>query len=209
MKYRDISLLLGLLLLLAAAACGPQPARVATVSHSERLTPSPSEPAPAATPSPVASPPPPVAPPPPLVVLRSPNGMVAAVTADGASVWAFDPGHLGIAAPVLVTSGPNLLAYGGGSVAVIDRAGIVIGHGTSTPNESLHPAPSGLSWAWTTSDSTAQPPAPQVSSLWTAGLGRNPTRVRTWTGNYTVSARQWSDAGIVVVKLGESCGGYP
>jgi hypothetical protein len=135
--------------------------------------------------------------------------MVAAATPDGAFVWAFDPGHLGIAEPVLVTSGPNLLVYGGGRVAVIDRTGAVIGRGTSAPDVGLYPAPGGLSWAWTTGDSTAQPPAPQVSSLWTAGLGRNPTRVKTWTGNYTVSARQWSDAGIVVVKLGESCGGFP
>jgi hypothetical protein len=141
--------------------------------------------------------------------VRSPNGMVAAATPDGASVWAFDPGHLGIANPTLVTSGPNLLAYGGGSVAVIDRTGTVIGHGASAPNQDIYPAPDGLSWTWTTLDSTAQPPAPQASSLWTAGLGQHPTKVKTWTGDYTVIARQWSDAGIVVVKLGESCGGYP
>jgi hypothetical protein len=143
------------------------------------------------------------------MVVKSPNGMVAAVTADGASVWAFDPGNLGIANPVLVTSGPNLLAYGGGSVAVIDRTGTIIGHGASAPNQDVYPAPSGLRWAWTTRDSTAEPPAPQVSSLWTAGVGLDPARVKTWTGSSTVSARQWSDAGIVVVKLDESCGGYP
>jgi hypothetical protein len=157
----------------------------------------------------IALPAPPVAAPPPRVVVRSPNGMVAAATADGAFVWAFDPHTLAIGDPELVTSGANLLAYGGGSVAVIDRTGTVIGHGTSAPNGWLYPAPSGLSWAWTTSDSTAQPPAPRVSSLWVAGIGQRPTRVKTWTGAYSVTARQWSDAGIVVVKLSETCGGYP
>src|SRR5579859_3397589 len=136
MKYRNISLLLGLLVLLALAACGPQPARAASASPSARLTPSPSEPAPSAAPSLVPSAQPtPVAPPPPLVVLKSPNGMVAAATPDGAFAWAFDPSHLGIADPTFATNGPDLLAYGAGSVAVIDRTGTVIGHGASAPNQ--------------------------------------------------------------------------
>src|ERR1700716_2564791 len=109
-----LPLLLAPWLLMAVAACGPQAARTASHSHSARLTPSPSAPAPlSATPSPSPSAPPvPAAPPPPLVVVRSPNGMVAATTADGAFVWSFDPRTLAIANPVLVPSGPNLLAYG-------------------------------------------------------------------------------------------------
>jgi hypothetical protein len=209
MKTR-LPLILGLWLLLAAAACGPGAARAASSAPSARPAASPSESAaPSAPPS--ASPsaqPLPAPPAPPLVVVRSPNGMVAAATPDGAFVWSFDPGHLGIADPTLVTNGPNLLAYGGGSVAVIDRTGAVIGHG-AFPGQELYPAPTGLSWAWTTRDSEAAPPAPQASSLWVAGVGQRPTRVRTWTGGYVVMARQWSDAGIVVVKVGESCGGYP
>jgi hypothetical protein len=58
--------------------------------------------------------------------------MVAAATPDGAFVWSFDPRALAIANPVLVTGGPNLLAYGDGKVVVINRAGAVIGHGVYT-----------------------------------------------------------------------------
>jgi hypothetical protein len=135
--------------------------------------------------------------------------MVSAATAAGSFVWSFDPGHLGIANPAFATNGPNLLAYGGGGVAVIDRTGTVIGHGTYTGTSQLSPAPTGLSWAWTTLDSTATPPAPRTSSLWVASVEQAPTRVRTWTGSYTVSARQWSDAGVVAVEIGENCGGEP
>jgi len=119
--------------------------------------------------------------------MKSPNGAVAAATPDGAFEWSFDPAHLGIASPALVTGGPDLLAYGGGSVTVIDRTGTVIGHGAYTGRSQLFPAPTGRSWAWTTLDSTATPLAPQTSSLWVAGVGQGPTRVRTWTGGYTAS----------------------
>jgi hypothetical protein len=215
-----LPLLLAPWLLMAVAACGPQAARTASHSHSARLTPSPSAPAPlSATPSPSPSAQPvPAAPPPPLVVVRSPNGMVAAATADGAFVWSFDPRTLAIANPVLVTSGPNLLAYGDGKVVVVNRAGTVIGHGVYTRNRDgsypeLFPAPTGVRWAWTTLDTTrvygTATPTPEVSSLWVAGVGQRPARVRTWTGGYEVAARQWSDAGIVIVKLVYTCGLNP
>jgi hypothetical protein len=214
-----LRLFLGMWLLLAVAACGPQPAHTASHSPSARLTPSTSAPAPpSATPSPSPSAQPvPVAPPPPLVVVRSPNGMVAATTADGAFVWSFDPRTLAIANPVLVTSGPNLFAYGEGKVAVIDRAGTVIGHGMYTGDHGgypvLFPAPTGIRWAWTTLDTTpvygTGTPTPAVSSLWVAGVGQRPTRVRTWTGGYEVIASQWSDAGIVIIKATRTCGLNP
>jgi hypothetical protein len=200
-------LILGLWLLPAAAACGGGAAHAAA---SPPARPTPSQAAlPAGDPSPSPSAQPAPAPPQPLVIVRSPNAMVAAATPDGAFVWSFDPGSLGIANPTLVTSGPDLLAYGGGKVSVIDRSGNVIGHGTSAAGAQLLPAPTGRSWAWTTRDSTAEPPAPQVSSLWVAGIGQSPTRVKTWTGPYSMSGRQWSDAGIVVVAIGPNCGGEP
>ena len=201
-------LTLGLWLLLAAAACGGGPARAASTPPAARPTPSPAAPAPPADPSPT-SPAQTATASRPLAIVSSPNGMVAAVSPDGVFAWSFDPGHLGITKPALVTNGPNLLAYGGGSVAVIDRSGTVIGRGTAAADQPIFPAPTGLSWAWTTVDSTTEPPAPQTSSLWVAGVGQRPSRVRTWTGGYTVSASQWSDAGIVVVRLGPSCGAYP
>jgi hypothetical protein len=144
--------------------------------------------------------------------------MVAATTPDGAFVWSFDPRTLAIGNPELVTGGPNLLAYGEGKVVVVDRAGTVIGHGVYTGQRDgnypeLFPAPTGMRWAWTTLDTTpgtgTATPAPQVSSLWVAGVGQRPTRVRTWTGDYQVTARQWSDAGIVVVKMTTMCGLNP
>jgi hypothetical protein len=144
--------------------------------------------------------------------------MVAATTPEGAFVWSFDPRTLAIANPLFVTGGPNLLAYGEGKVVVVNRAGAVIGHGVYTGQHDgnypeLFPAPTGMRWAWTTLDTTtlngAATPAPQVSSLWVAGVGQRPTRVRTWTGDYEVTARQWSDAGIVIVKMTVTCGLNP
>jgi hypothetical protein len=141
--------------------------------------------------------------------------MVGATTPDGAFVWSFDPRTLAIADPALVTGGPNLLAYGQGKVVVVDRAGAVIGHGVYTGQRDgsypeLFPGPTGTRWAWISLETTpvtgAATPAPQVSSLWVAGVGQRPTRVRTWTGDYEVTARQWSDAGIVVVKMTVTCG---
>jgi len=215
-----LSLLLGSCLLLAVAACGPQPARTASSSHSARLTRAPAVPAPpSATPSPSPSAQPvPAPPPPPLAVVKSPNGMVDATTPDGTFVWSFDPRTLAIADPELVTGGPNLLAYGEGKVVVVNRAGAVIGHGQYTAQRDgtyrdVFPAPTGMRWAWTTLDTTpvtgTATPAPQVSSLWVAGVGQRPTRVRTWTGDYEVTARQWSDAGIVIVKMTVTCGLNP
>ncbi len=152
-------------------------------------------------------------------MVTSPNGTVAATTPDGTFVWSFDPRSLRIAHPELVTGGPNLLAYGGGQVAVIDRTGTVLGRGAFIEQEGfdgyseLFPAPTGTSWAWTTGDMAptdgTPSPAPQVSSLWVAGVGQPPRKVRTWTGDYSVRARQWSDAGIVVVKVTTTCGSYP
>jgi hypothetical protein len=86
--------------------------------------------------------------------------MVAVTTPDGMFVWSLDPGRPGIANPSLATNGPNLLAYGGGSVSVIDRSGTVIGHGTSAPNRLLYPAPTGLSWARRSPRATDWPPLP-------------------------------------------------
>jgi hypothetical protein len=202
-----LSLILGLGLLLAAAACGPAPARPASLARAAPAAPSP-PPSELALPSPTPSaspsaPPAPVAPPQPLVVVRSPNGTVAAASPDGTFVWSFEPRSLGIASPAFVTSGPNLLAYGGGKVAVIDRAGNVIGHGVynGLPEggyPELLPAPTGTRWAWMALD-----------SLWVAGVGQAPTRVRTWNASDGVLARQWSDAGIVIVKLTPTCGLNP
>jgi hypothetical protein len=200
-----LSLLLGLGLLLAGVACGQAPARPASLAHAAAPTPTPSElaspsPTPSASPEAQAAP---AAPPQPLVVVQSPNGKVAAATTDGAFVWSFDPHALGLGSPALVTSGPNLLAYGEGKVAVIDRAGNAIGHGVYNGLQDggypeLFPAPTGLRWAWMT-----------TNSLWVAGVGQAPTRVRSWTGDNSVMARQWSDAGIVVVKLTPTCGLNP
>jgi hypothetical protein len=140
--------------------------------------------------------------------------MVAAATADGTFVWSFDPRALGIANPELVTGGPNLLAYGEGHVAVIDRAGSVVGRGVYKalkPGDSnLLPDPTGTRWAWTTLETVpwggGPSPTPQVTSLWVAGVGQPPHKVRAWTGDYEVIGGQWSDAGIVIVKVFSTCG---
>lgn len=215
-----LRLLLGGGILVALAACGPQPGHAALRSQPARPTLASADPSPSpASPSPDASAQP-VTPEPalPLVVVRSPNGMIAAATADGTFMWSFDPRVLGIANAELVTGGPNLLAYGEGKVAVIDRNGTIIGRGVLTTqpgpgNSELLPEPTGTRWAWTTVDTKpsdgASSPAPQVSSLWVAGLGQPPRKVKAWTGDYVVSGRQWSDAGVVIVKLTSTCGGDP
>jgi len=155
----------------------------------------------------------------PVIVMRSPNGTVAATTADGTSLWAFDPHTIALPDPVLRTGGPNLLAIGDGRVVVIDRTGAVIGRGTYSGDSemggvpTMHPSPTGTRWAWTTVTTAPAPGAstagPHASTLWVAGLGEAPHRVRTWTGDYGVASRQWSDAGIVVVKYDDSCGQLP
>jgi len=197
--------LLGWGLLLALAACGTPLARSASHSSSARPAPpqapasvpstSPS-PAPAAQPSPVQAPG-------PVVVVKAPNGAIAAVAADGTPLWGFDPKTLGIVEPTFVTAGPNLLAAGKGVVLVIDRTGTVIGRGV-LPGDAgagylvpITPDPSGTRWAWL-----------EGSSLWVAGVGESPHRVSSWT-DAGVVLRQWSDAGIVITKLGPSCGQEP
>jgi hypothetical protein len=143
--------------------------------------------------------------------------MVAAATADGAFAWAFDPRTLGFPNPQFVTGGPNLMAYGAGRVAVIDRTGKAIGHGVITnqkPGDSgLLAEPTGKRWAWTTLDTNSvnggSNSPPDVSSLWVAGVGQAPRKLSSWTGHYQVMGVQWSDAGIVVVKLITTCGWDP
>jgi len=149
-----------------------------------------------------ASPQPPQVQPGPVVVVKAPNGSIAATTADGTPLWGFDPKTLGIVEPAFVTAGPNLLAVGKGVVLVIDRTGTVIGRGVF-PGETgagnvapIAPDPSGTRWAWL-----------DGSSLWVAGLGEVPHRVSSWTGD--VDLRLWSDAGIVITKLSPTCGDDP
>jgi hypothetical protein len=115
--------------------------------------------------------------------------------------------------------GPNLLAIGDGRVVVIDRTGAVIGRGTYSGESpigavpTMHPSPTGTRWAWTMVTTVPAPgvstAGPHASSLWVAGLAEPPHRVRTWTGEYDVASRQWSDAGIVVVKFDYRCGELP
>lgn len=193
--------LLGWGLLLALAACGPPLARTASPSSSARPaqsqtpastpTTSPS-PAPAAQPSPVQ-------PPGPVVVVKAPNGAIAATAADGTPLWAFDPKTLGIVGPTFTTAGPHLLAVGKGVVLVIDRTGTIIGRGVFPGGTGMAyvapvtPGPSGTRWAWL-----------DGSSLWVAGLGEAPHRVTSWAG--AVALNLWSDAGIVITKLSPTCG---
>src|SRR5207302_2025093 len=77
----------------------------------------------------------------------------------------------------------------------------------------LLPEPTGMRWAWTTLDSKpvdgASNPTPRVSSLWVAGVRQPPRKVKTWTGDYEILGAQWSDAGIVIVKLTYTCGLNP
>ncbi len=201
------------------AACGPQSPR--TASHTSPARPA-SVTSDAASPSPAQSAgataqPAPVEPPPPLIVVRSPNGMVAATTPGGTFLWSFDPGTVGIATPTLVTGGPNLFAYGDSQVAVIDRTGTVIGHGAYTKGQGpgspeLLPEPTGVRWAWLRQDAapaSGDSTTPQVNSLWVGGLGLPARRVRTWAGTYEVRGLLWSDAGIVVVKVKTTCGLMP
>jgi hypothetical protein len=140
------------------------------------------------------------------VVVTSPNGATTAVAADGTPMWAFDPARIGIPNANLVIGGPNLLVYGQGQLAVVNRSGAIIGRAqlpklTRAAGEDASPqviaSPTGTRWAWTLD-----------KDLWVAGLGERPHLVKSWTG-VEVDARQWSDAGVVVVKLGESCGGRP
>ena len=210
-----------LLTVLALAACGTNASGTASHPRSTPAPPAAVQPlSQSASPSPDATPgQEPATPPQPVIVVKSPNGMVAAMTADGTFRWAFDPHKLGIPDPVLVTGGPNLLAIGDGRVVVIDRTGAVIGRGTYGGESpmgavpALHPSPTGTRWAWTTVTTAPQPGAsttgPHASSLWVAGLGEPPHKVRTWTGDYDVESRQWSDAGIVDVKLDYRCGLLP
>lgn len=199
---------------LTLAACGQQPVRA--TSHPATARPTSAAPAASPSPGPTVSPAAAAAQPGPLVVVRSRNGAVAAAKPDGTIVWSFDPARLGISTPSLVTGGSGLFVYGGGQVAVIDRAGAIVGHGTYSKGPALSwypdifPSPTGALWTWTTLDAapgqgTANP-GPQVSSLWVAGSGQAPRRVRTWTGDYSAAARQWSDAGIVVLKVTDMCG---
>jgi hypothetical protein len=138
----------------------------------------------------------------PVVVVKAPNGAIAAATADGTPLWGFDPKTLGIVGPTFVTAGPNLLAAGRGVVLVIDRTGTVIGQGVFPGDPGagsvapISPDPSGTRWAWL-----------DGSSLWVAGLGEAPHRISSWTGDVVLS--QWSDAGIVITRLGPSCGREP
>jgi hypothetical protein len=200
-----------LLTVLSLAACGPGAPSAASHLRSTLPTPAATQPG-----SPGEEP---ATPPQPVIVVRSPNGMVAATTADGTSRWAFDPHTLGMPDPTLVTGGPNLLAIGDGRVVIIDRTGAVIGRGTYSGDSpmgavpAMYPSPTGTRWAWTTVSTVPQAGAstagPHATSLWVAGLGELPHKVRTWTGEFDVDSRQWSDAGIVVVKLDYSCGLVP
>ena len=194
-----IPLLLTMMALVGCGGSSPHQAAATTTTS----------PAPSAAPATSADPP--AAAERPVVVMRSPNGSVAATTADGTSLWAFDPHTIGLADPVLLTGGPNLLAIGDGRVVVIDRTGAVIGRGTyggDSPMSdvpAMHPSPTGTRWAWTTVTTAS----PRASTLWVAGLGEAPHRVKTWTGDFGVDSKQWSDAGIVVVKYDDSCGQLP
>jgi hypothetical protein len=214
-----IPLLLTMLALVGCAGSGGG-SRAHQAASTTTTSPAPSA-MPTTSADPSATPPPPLVTEAerPVIVVRSPNGMVAAMTADGTSRWAFDPHTIGLSDPILLTGGPNLLAIGDGRVVVIDRTGAVIGRGTYSGESpmgavpTMHPSPTGTRWAWMTVSTVPAPGAstagPHASSLWVAGLGEPPHRVRTWTGDFDVASRQWTDPGIVVVKSDYRCGELP
>jgi hypothetical protein len=214
--------------LLAAAACGSgSPALARTPStRAVGAAPVSAPPAPAAAPTNTAPAAP--SPSPPLLVVRAPNGAVGAATIDGTWLWSFDPHVLGVANEQLVTAGPNLIAYGssgpssdGGTVAVVDRTGHVFYRGIYTAGarptflSDIRPDPTGTRWAWSTLDSALSTPQtssqPWVSSVWIGGIGMQSRKLKTWTepNGTEIDVRQWSDQGIVLLRLASTCGWQP
>ena len=202
------------------AACGPAPRTATTVTRvaAPAATATPA----AATPTPAATP----APPPPLLVVLQPNA-IEALDGAGTPQWSFDP-------RTVVGAGSNdMAAYAGGShllltsattVTVIDRRGVIVGHGATVTAAAIpgsvpiHPDPTGTRWAWATLDhapagvqgSTA--PADRWSgAVWVAGIGEAPHRVESWTepAETTVEVFLWSDRGIVTAVVPDACAPTP
>jgi hypothetical protein len=199
------------------SACGP-------ASHSGTVTTSNPTQAASTTPqaTPVATPTPP--PPPLLIVEQSPPAVVAAMTADGTPQWSFKPSTVvGDGSYAAEVAGSHLVLFGdqsrGGQVAVVDRAGVVVGPGSYSSGSSFsgepRVEPSGTRWTWSTVDNTTSPSSTstatptQTGAIWVAGIGEAPHRVRTWTepGAFETPLL-WSDQGIVIAVSGAGCGPY-
>jgi hypothetical protein len=151
------------------------------------------------------------------------SGVIEAVDGStGKALWSFKEQTViasdqGVSAYV---AGSHLLLAGAGSVAVIDRGGVVVGRGTTTraaaiPGDAyIHPDPTGTRWAWSTIDRAPQAiggstaPADQWSgAVWVAGIGEAPHRVQQWTEPSATSVEVflWSDRGIVTAVVPGTC----
>jgi hypothetical protein len=138
--------------------------------------------------------------------------VLEAIDASGAVHWSFKPATVTGGSSTASVAGPHLLLAAGTAVTVVDRGGVVVGHGSGTAD--LRPDPTGTRWAWSTIDrapsategSTA--PADQWSgSVWVAGIGENPHRVQSWTepAETIVEVFLWSDRGIVTAVVPGGC----
>src|SRR5205807_740170 len=96
----------------------------------------------------------------------------------------------------------------------IDRQGNDVGHGAYTRSPGLvyygqiFPSAGGIAWAWSTLDSEPGT-GPWTSSVWTASPGSLPRKVKRFSepNGTEIHVRQWSDSGIVLLKVLVACGG--
>ncbi len=134
------------------------------------------------------------------------NGPVGAVTTGGGWLWSFQPDSLGVPNPQFVSAGPYLIAYGwaqpeGGRIAVVDRSGAVVARSSYNSPAVIIPDPSGTQWAWVNISSN-------VYSLWVGGLDQAPREIKSWSepSGYELTVPQWSDEGIVLLRVYTACG---
>jgi hypothetical protein len=171
---------------------------------------------PVATPTPIPTPAPPPA---PVLVVRQGDYIEGVDGGSATPLWSFKPDSVvGTQNVSSSTAGSNLLLAGGGSVAVVDRGGVVIGRGsyvlstTFSGPYSVYPDPAGRRWTWSTVDSAPQTTgnghdAPWTGAVWVAGIGEAPHRVQQWTepSGTTVEVFLWSDRGIVTAVVPGTC----